>query len=585
MATRIVEWKKPYTWWKAIEITEDKVINLRLRSENNLIIYDSWDNEIYVDLQLPDELRPTDAFPVWITTGRAVVDNWWDKEGTIVCFKTTSGDNIKLYYTDEGKVYIDNWTWTFKQIYLKWEVDTLLQNLQSYVEQTFQEKLTAWFGISIDANNVISSNASSMGRFLSLWDCETWEPISFPADIPFVYQTWDHYLIDKVDTTTNYRPYWIRYDGTASTTVETEEVAIWDEYFYDGTTWLLLKNTNKTVTFSEIAWQPTDNTNLATALNAKADTSSLATVATTWDYDDLSNKPTIPSAQVNSDWNASSGVAEILNKPTIPTDTSDLTNGAWYITGISSWDVTTALWYTPVNPSSLWTASACNTGTSSWNVPVLDSNWKLNKSTLPWVALTDTYTVSTSSDLTSLSSAEQGDLAIVTTENKTYVLATEPYSTAWNWKEILTPTGWVTSVNSQTWAVTLDADDISDSTTTNKFVTANEKSTWSGKQDALTLPATPTQWNLVTWWANNKSLVDWWAIPTGVPSWWNNGDVLTNVSWTPTWQAPSGWGWDVLVSSQANNILTSWMKIWAWTSANYWNLWTYDSNTLYLVVE
>lgn len=28
------------------------------------------------------------------------------------------------------------------------------------------------------------------------------------------------------------------------------------------------------------------------------------------------NKPTIPSAQVNSDWNATSGVAEILNKPT-----------------------------------------------------------------------------------------------------------------------------------------------------------------------------------------------------------------------------------------------------------------------------
>lgn len=41
---------------------------------------------------------------------------------------------------------------------------------------------------------------------------------------------------------------------------------------------------------------------------------------------------TIPAAQVNSDWNASSGVAQILNKPTIPTDTSDLTNGAGYIT-------------------------------------------------------------------------------------------------------------------------------------------------------------------------------------------------------------------------------------------------------------
>jgi hypothetical protein len=33
------------------------------------------------------------------------------------------------------------------------------------------------------------------------------------------------------------------------------------------------------------------------------------------------NKPSIPAAQVNSDWNASSGVAQILNKPTIPSGT------------------------------------------------------------------------------------------------------------------------------------------------------------------------------------------------------------------------------------------------------------------------
>ena len=45
----------------------------------------------------------------------------------------------------------------------------------------------------------------------------------------------------------------------------------------------------------------------------------LATVATTGDYDDLLNKPTIPAAQVNSDWNANSGVAQILNKPTLAT--------------------------------------------------------------------------------------------------------------------------------------------------------------------------------------------------------------------------------------------------------------------------
>jgi hypothetical protein len=34
-------------------------------------------------------------------------------------------------------------------------------------------------------------------------------------------------------------------------------------------------------------------------------------------YTDLTNKPTIPAAQVNSDWNAVSGVAQILNKPAL----------------------------------------------------------------------------------------------------------------------------------------------------------------------------------------------------------------------------------------------------------------------------
>ena len=61
-------------------------------------------------------------------------------------------------------------------------------------------------------------------------------------------------------------------------------------------------------------------------MNAKANVADLATVATSGSYNDLTNKPTIPSAQVNSDWNANSGVAQILNKPTIPTATSQLTN-------------------------------------------------------------------------------------------------------------------------------------------------------------------------------------------------------------------------------------------------------------------
>ena len=46
------------------------------------------------------------------------------------------------------------------------------------------------------------------------------------------------------------------------------------------------------------------------------------------DYTSLSNRPTIPAAQVNSDWNATSGVAVILNKPTVPPLTSLVVNPA-----------------------------------------------------------------------------------------------------------------------------------------------------------------------------------------------------------------------------------------------------------------
>lgn len=47
----------------------------------------------------------------------------------------------------------------------------------------------------------------------------------------------------------------------------------------------------------------------------------LGAVAYSNDYNDLSNLPSIPAAQVNSDWNSASGVSEILNKPTLNSGT------------------------------------------------------------------------------------------------------------------------------------------------------------------------------------------------------------------------------------------------------------------------
>ena len=88
-----------------------------------------------------------------------------------------------------------------------------------------------------------------------------------------------------------------------------------------------------------------NQTDLMEELNKKADTSSVPTntsdlnndsgyitisdvpaqVQSDWNQSDnqavdyIKNKPSIPAAQVNADWNAVSGVAQILNKPTIPT--------------------------------------------------------------------------------------------------------------------------------------------------------------------------------------------------------------------------------------------------------------------------
>ena len=123
---------------------------------------------------------------------------------------------------------------------------------------------------------------------------------------------------------------------------------------------LTIARSNNTITFGgggsaqiQSDWTQSNSSHTAFIQNKP----SLATVATTGSYTDLSNQPSIPSAQVNSDWNAgtgtvaeilnkptipaaqvqsdwsaTSGMGEILNKPTIPTNNSQLTNGAGYTT-------------------------------------------------------------------------------------------------------------------------------------------------------------------------------------------------------------------------------------------------------------
>ena len=167
----------------------------------------------------------------------------------------------------------------------------------------------------------------------------------------------------------------------------------------------------------------------------------------------------------------------------VPRTDTTYTNGTWISKNGTTFSIDTTV---VAQKSDLWTAASKNVWTTSWTIPVLDANWKIDSGLLPSIAITDTFTVSTVSGLTGLSDAEKWDIAIVTWTSETYILSDDPYSTAANWKKLATPTDAVTSVNTKTWAVTLTADDISDSSTTNKFVTSTEKSTWNAKQNALT---------------------------------------------------------------------------------------------------
>ena len=110
-----------------------------------------------------------------------------------------------------------------------------------------------------------------LGRFLSLWDASTGQPISFPLSIPYTYKTWDWYMVEIVGTT-NYKPNGSSYTGSASTTVDSvNNVEVRDVYIYDGTDWLFQKNNETQVSFSDIAWVPTDNACLCSALDSKQD--------------------------------------------------------------------------------------------------------------------------------------------------------------------------------------------------------------------------------------------------------------------------------------------------------------------------
>ena len=103
----------------------------------------------------------------------------------------------------------------------------------------------------------------------------------------------------------------------------------------------------------------------------------------------------------------------------------------------------------------LGTAALVNTGTQRGEIPVLSVNGKLSESVLPPAAFTDIYTCEDEEEMLS-SPAQKGDFAIRTDVNKTFILTQSVPESLSAWKEVLSPSGAVQSVNGQTGAVVID---------------------------------------------------------------------------------------------------------------------------------
>lgn len=108
----------------------------------------------------------------------------------------------------------------------------------------------------------------------------------------------------------------------------------------------------------------------------------------------------------------------------------------------------------------LGTAATKNVGVSVGQIPILNSAGQLPDSVIPKIALTNTFVVNSEAAMLALSTAQEGDVAIRTDLNKSFILKKTGYNVKENWQELLTPDCKVQSVNGKTGNVVINIDEL-----------------------------------------------------------------------------------------------------------------------------
>jgi hypothetical protein len=140
--------------------------------------------------------------------------------------------------------------------------------------------------------------------------------------------------------------------------------AVGDLVIHDGTRYVKIDGTTPQV---QADWTET-NSALPAYIKHKPN---LATVATSGSYFDLPDRPSIPAAQVNSDWDATSGLAQILHKPNIPTQYTDtLARAAITLTSNTPTGTVSTLTYT----SGVFTFTSAAALVSGTTIKTVNSN-------------------------------------------------------------------------------------------------------------------------------------------------------------------------------------------------------------------
>lgn len=326
---KFVEWEKRYTWGIAIEVTPNKVINLLLRAENNLLHVND-DNRLYCDLQIPADTAPTDTFEVWVTTGIVNQVDWRPQSWLLLRYQTPSWAYSQWLKGNDGKLYFDNGSGTFKLVYYWEDVDALINQLRSEIS-------AVWYSWEYD--DLLHRPAVAHISYSE----EQWEWIVewTLKDNTMVMITPFNWTVPPT-LSIDWASFIILWNEGSALNVYGSEPLVWI-YQIDHTnndlnyitTFLRKPDTSLSATSTNTV----ENRVVKAALDLKANDADISTVGKSNDYNDLDNKPTIGAWVTTIKRNGTSlgtiGANQTNNSEiniSVPTATSQITNDSGFIT-------------------------------------------------------------------------------------------------------------------------------------------------------------------------------------------------------------------------------------------------------------